>query len=151
MQKLLYSKSWLYKIKLNSFSTSNQVCSVKVILSNSTVCTSHMRNTSGNSKEMWKLKIMSTKQFFTKSEQVLQETILASWWWFCNRVGFRWKVVGDMTGWLGSSVVECSHSQRKALASSPGQATIFHLLQFYCKNKESLKYLSSQIGTIYIS
>ena len=105
MQKLLYSKSWLYKIKLNSFSTSNQVCSVKVILSNSTVCTSHMRNTSGNSKEMWKLKIMSTKQFFTKSEQVLQETILASWWWFCNRVGFRWKVVGELTGWLASSVI----------------------------------------------
>ena len=26
----------------------------------------------------------------------------------CDRVGLRWKVVGDMTGWLGSSVVECS-------------------------------------------
>ena len=24
-------------------------------------------------------------------------------------VGFRWRIVGDMTGWLGSSVVECSH------------------------------------------
>ena len=23
-------------------------------------------------------------------------------------VGFRWRIVGDMTGWLGSSVVECS-------------------------------------------
>mgnify|MGYP000707680772 CR=1 FL=1 len=26
----------------------------------------------------------------------------------CNRVGLRCKVVGDMTGWLCSSVVECS-------------------------------------------
>jgi len=26
-------------------------------------------------------------------------------------------------------VVECSHGQRKALGSSPGRATIFHLLQ----------------------
>ena len=43
-------------------------------------------------------------------------------------VGFRWRSVGDMTGWLGSSVVECSHGQRKALGSSPGRATIFHLL-----------------------
>ena len=43
-------------------------------------------------------------------------------------VGFRWRIVGDMTGWLGSSVVECSHGQRKALGSSPGRATIFHLL-----------------------
>ena len=33
-----------------------------------------------------------------------------------------------MTGWLGSSVVECSHGQRKALGSSPGRATMFHLL-----------------------
>ena len=24
-------------------------------------------------------------------------------------VGFRWRIVGDMTEWLGSSVVECSH------------------------------------------
>ena len=44
-------------------------------------------------------------------------------------VGFRWRIVGDMTGWLCSSVVECSHCQRKALGSSPGRATIFHLLQ----------------------
>ena len=44
-------------------------------------------------------------------------------------VGFRWRIVGDMTGWLGRSVVECSHGQRKALGSSPGRATIFHLLQ----------------------
>ena len=43
-------------------------------------------------------------------------------------VGFRWRVVGDMTGWLGSSVVECLHGQRKALGSSPVRATIFHLL-----------------------
>ena len=46
----------------------------------------------------------------------------------CNRVGLRWKVVGDMTGWLGSSVVECSHVQRKALGSSAGRTSIFHLL-----------------------
>ena len=44
-------------------------------------------------------------------------------------VGLRWKVVGEMAGWLDSSVVECSHSQRKALGLSPGQATIFHLLR----------------------
>ena len=44
-------------------------------------------------------------------------------------VGFRWRIVGDMTGWLDSSVVECLHGQRKALGSSPGRATIFHLLQ----------------------
>ena len=44
-------------------------------------------------------------------------------------VGFRWRIVGDMTGRLGSSVVECSHGQRKALGSSPGRATLFHLLQ----------------------
>ena len=36
----------------------------------------------------------------------------------CNRVGFRWRIVGDTTGWLGSSVVECSHGQRKARGSS---------------------------------
>ena len=42
-------------------------------------------------------------------------------------VGFRWRLVGDMTGWLGSSVV-VSHGQLKALGSSPGRATIFHLL-----------------------
>ena len=36
-----------------------------------------------------------------------------------------------MTGWLGSSVVECSHGQGKALGSSPGRATLFHLLQKY--------------------
>ena len=47
----------------------------------------------------------------------------------CNRVGLRWRIVGDMTGWLGSSVVECLHGQRKALGSSPGLTTIFHLLQ----------------------
>ena len=33
-------------------------------------------------------------------------------------VAVRWRIVGDMTGWLGSSVVECSHGQRKALGSS---------------------------------
>ena len=33
-----------------------------------------------------------------------------------------------MTGWLGSSVVVYSHGQRKALGSSPGRATMFHLL-----------------------
>ena len=49
----------------------------------------------------------------------------------CNRVGFMWKVVGEMSGWLCSSVVECSHGQRKALRSSPGRATIFHLLHMY--------------------
>ena len=43
-------------------------------------------------------------------------------------VAVRWRIVGDMTGWLGSSVVECSHCQRKALGSNPGRATIFHLL-----------------------
>jgi len=25
------------------------------------------------------------------------------------QLGFRWKVVGEMTRWLGGSVVECSH------------------------------------------
>ena len=44
-------------------------------------------------------------------------------------VGLRWKVVGDMTGWFGSSVVVCSRNQRKTLGLSPGQATFFHLLQ----------------------
>ena len=34
-----------------------------------------------------------------------------------------------MIGWLGSSVVACSHGRRKALGSSPGLATLFHLLQ----------------------
>ena len=29
-----------------------------------------------------------------------------------------------MTGWLGSSVVECSHDQQKALGLSLGRATI---------------------------
>ena len=37
---------------------------------------------------------------------------------YVTEVGFRWRIVGDMTGWLGSSVVECSHGQRKALGSS---------------------------------
>ena len=37
----------------------------------------------------------------------------------CNRVGLRRKGVGDMIGWLGSSVVECSRGQRNALGSSP--------------------------------
>ena len=46
-----------------------------------------------------------------------------------TRVAVRWRIVGDMTGWLGSSVVESSHGQRKALCSSPGRATMFHLLQ----------------------
>ena len=40
-------------------------------------------------------------------------------------VDFRWRIVGDMTGWLGSSVVECSHGQRKALGSITGRATLF--------------------------
>ena len=46
-------------------------------------------------------------------------------------VGFRWRIVGDMTGWLDSSVVEGSHGQRKALGSGSGRTTIFHLLQMY--------------------
>ena len=46
----------------------------------------------------------------------------------CNRVGLRSKVVGDMTGWLGGSVLECSHGQQKTLGLSPGRATIFYLL-----------------------
>ena len=36
-----------------------------------------------------------------------------------------------MAGWLGSSVVECSHGQRNALGSSPGRATIVHLLHLH--------------------
>ena len=52
--------------------------------------------------------------------------------WKCvTGVGLRWQVVGEMTGWFGSSVVECLHGQRKALGSSPGRATIFHLLQLH--------------------
>ena len=47
----------------------------------------------------------------------------------CNWVGLRWKVVGHMTGSLGSSMVEYWHSQRKTLGSSSGQATMFYLLQ----------------------
>ena len=57
---------------------------------------------------------------------------LAKWMLYiciCNRVELRWKVDDDMTVWLGSSVVECSHGQQKTLGSSPSQATIFHLLQ----------------------
>ena len=50
---------------------------------------------------------------------------------YITGVGFRWRIVGDMTGWLGSSVVECSHSQQKALGSNPGRATMFHLLHNY--------------------
>ena len=30
----------------------------------------------------------------------------------CNRVGFRWKVVGEMTVWLGSSVVVFARSAK---------------------------------------
>ena len=53
--------------------------------------------------------------------------------WYANRcpgkcvtgVGLRWRVVSEMTGWLGSSVVTCPHGQRKAL----GRATFCHLLQ----------------------
>ena len=44
----------------------------------------------------------------------------------CNRVGLRWKVVGEMTGWLGSSVVECSHRQRKSLGEFARCTNIFH-------------------------
>jgi len=36
-----------------------------------------------------------------------------------------------MTGWLGNSVVECSHGQQKALGSSSGRATTFHLLHMH--------------------
>ena len=62
----------------------------------------------------------------------------------------------NMTGWLGSSVVECSHGHRKALGSSPGRATIFHLLHIdttcvalsWSRNKQhtpSYAYLVNQI------
>ena len=62
----------------------------------------------------------------------------------------------NMTGWLGSSVVECSHGQRNTLGSSPGRATLFHLLHidttcvalYWSRNKQhtrSYAYLVKQI------
>ena len=52
--------------------------------------------------------------FYMRS--VLQAHVFSAY--VCNRVGLRGKGVGDMTGWLCSSVVECSHGQRKTLSSS---------------------------------
>ena len=55
--------------------------------------------------------------------------LVLQYWISVSGEGFRWNVVGKMTGWLGSSVVDCSHGKRKNLGSSPGRATILHLLQ----------------------
>ena len=63
---------------------------------------------------------------FTESLYIYSHTGLH---YYATGVGFRWKVIGEMTGWLGSSVVECSHGQQKTLGLSASRATIFHLLQ----------------------
>ena len=43
----------------------------------------------------------------------------------CNRVGFRWKVVGEMSGWLCSSVVECSHGSERPCVRAPVEPQLF--------------------------
>ena len=58
---------------------------------------------------------------------------------FCNRVGLRWNVVGDMPVWLGNSVVECSHGQGNTLCSSPVEPPFFTCYMFYSKIE---KYIS---------
>ena len=55
-------------------------------------------------------------------------TIITDIFLYCNQGIFKVKIV---TGWLGSSVVECSHGHQKALGSSPIWATIFHLLHMF--------------------
>ena len=70
-------------------------------------------------------------QTILRNRSTLTPIFLRVVYTFVSGLGFRWRIVGDMTGWLGSSVGECSHGQRKALGSIPGRATIFHLLHFH--------------------
>ena len=58
---------------------------------------------------------------------------------FCNRVGLRWNVVGDMPVWLGNSVVRVFARSGKDPVFDPCRATLFHLLHVLQQDR---KYIS---------